>query len=93
VRQSAKEDVIAAFKSNPQWAPVADSYAKLFDYAQYAMIESPVAGYDPVRTLIDNDVLSVIMTDPSADVKKLLDDAVAEANQILQENAPQQGTN
>ena len=28
------------------------------------------------------------MSDPTADPKKLLDDAVAKANQVLQENAP-----
>ena len=89
VRQSAKDDVIAAFKANPQWGPVADSYAKMFDWAQYSMIESPVAGYDPVRTLIDQDIMSKVITDPQVDVKALLDEGVQKANEILQENAPQ----
>lgn len=88
VRQSAKADVIAAFKKNPSWGPVADSYAKMFDWAQYAMIESPVAGYDPVRALIDTDVMSKVLADPKADVKALLDAAVKKANAILKENAP-----
>jgi multiple sugar transport system substrate-binding protein len=89
VRQSAKDDVIAAFKANKLWGPVADSYAKMFDWAQYAMIESPVAGYDPVRTMIDQDVMSKVIADPKADVKAILDNAVAKANDILKENAPQ----
>ncbi len=88
VRQSAKADVIAAFKANPLWGPVADTYAKMFDWTQYAMIEAPVAGYDPVRTLIDTDVISVLITDPKADPKALLDKAADKANAILKENAP-----
>jgi multiple sugar transport system substrate-binding protein/sn-glycerol 3-phosphate transport system substrate-binding protein len=88
VRQSAKADVMAAYKANPQWGAAADSYGRMFDWFQYAMIESPVAGYDPVRALIDKDVLSPVITNPTTDVKKLLDDAVANSNQILKENAP-----
>ena len=60
----------------------------MFDWVQYAQVESPVAGYDPVRDLIDKEVASRAMSDPTADPKKLLDDAVAKANQVLQENAP-----
>jgi multiple sugar transport system substrate-binding protein/sn-glycerol 3-phosphate transport system substrate-binding protein len=90
VRRSAEADVIAAFKADKQWGPVADSYAKLFDWAQYSMIESPVAGYDPVRALIDTDIVSRVMTDPQVDVKQLLDDDVTKANAILKENAPKQ---
>jgi ABC-type glycerol-3-phosphate transport system substrate-binding protein len=88
VRNSAKADVIAAFKKDPSWGPVADSYAKMFDWAQYSMVESPVAGYDPVRALIDTDVLSKVLADPKADVKALLDAAVKKSNDILKENAP-----
>ncbi len=88
VRRSAEDDVIVVFKANKQWGPVADSYAKLFDWAQYSMIESPVAGYDPVRTLIDTEVVTRVMTDPQVDVKQLLDDAVTKANAILKENVP-----
>jgi multiple sugar transport system substrate-binding protein len=79
VRQSAKNDVVAAFKADPKWGPAADSYAKMFDWFQYAMVESPVAGYDPVRRVV---------TDSTVDVKQLLDAAVAKANEILKENAP-----
>lgn len=88
VRQSAKADVIAAFKKDPAWGPVADTYAKMFDWTQYAMVESPVAGYDPVRSLIDKEVMSKVINDPKADVKAILDAAVKQANQILKENAP-----
>ncbi len=70
------------------YGPVADSYAKMFDWAKYAMIESPVAGYDPVRALIDTDVMSKVLTDPKADVKALLDAAVKKSNDVLKENAP-----
>lgn len=88
VRQSAKADVIAAFKNDPKWGPVAESYGKLFDWAQYSMIESPVAGYDAVRTQLDKDVVSRVMTEPDADLKQLLDDSVQQANQSIEENAP-----
>ncbi len=89
VRMSAKDDVINAYKNNPSWgAALAASYAKLFDWAQYAMIESPVAGYDPVRTMIDNDVMTKVITDWTVDPKTLLDAAVTKANQILKDNAP-----
>jgi len=88
VRQSAKDQVVAAFKANEQWGPVADTYAKMFDWAQYSMIESPVAGYDPVRKMIDEEVMSPVLTDPNADVQAILDAAVAKANEILEENAP-----
>jgi hypothetical protein len=60
----------------------------MFDWAQYSLIESPVAGYDPVRALIDTDVMSKVLTDPKADVKGLLDAAITKANGVLKENAP-----
>ncbi len=88
VRKSAKDDVIKNFQNSPKWSGAANSYAKLFDWAQYSMIESPVAGYDPVRTLLDKDVVSRVFTDSTSDPKKLLDDAVTKANGILKENAP-----
>ncbi|HEX5417418.1 MAG TPA: ABC transporter substrate-binding protein [Chloroflexota bacterium] len=88
VRQSAKDTVVAAYKADPKWGSVADSYAKMFDWFQYAMIESPVAGYDPVRTLIDKEVMSKVVSDSKVDPKSLLDAAVKKANEILQENAP-----
>jgi multiple sugar transport system substrate-binding protein/sn-glycerol 3-phosphate transport system substrate-binding protein len=88
VRQSAKDDVINAYKSDPKWGPVADSYAKMFDWAQYSKIESPVAGYDPVRNLIDTQVMTKVMTDFTTDPKQILDDVVKQSNQILAQNAP-----
>jgi ABC-type glycerol-3-phosphate transport system substrate-binding protein len=88
VRQSAKQDVIDAYKADPKWGPVADSYAKMFDWAQYSKVESPVAGYDPIRDLIDKQVMTRVMTDSEADPKQILDDVVAQSNQILADNAP-----
>ncbi|HLH73448.1 MAG TPA: extracellular solute-binding protein, partial [Chloroflexota bacterium] len=88
VRQSAKQQVVDAYKADPKWGSAADSYAKMFDWFQYAMVESPVAGYDPVRTLIDKDVMSRVITDFKVDPKQLLDAAVVKANQILKDNAP-----
>lgn len=88
VRQSAKDDVVNAYKADPKWGAAADSYARMFDWFQYAMVESPVAGYDPVRDIIDKEVATKASTDAAADPKKLVDDAVTKANQILKENAP-----
>ncbi len=88
VRQSAKDDVVAAYKADKLWAPVADSYAGLFTFIPYAMIESPVAGYDPVRTMIDAELVSKVATDPKADVKALLASVIVKANDVLKENAP-----
>lgn len=88
VRQSAKNQVIAAYKADPTWGAVADSYARLFDWLEYARIESPVIGYDEVRQLIDAELMSKVISNPSADVKKLLNETVAKANQRLAENKP-----
>jgi hypothetical protein len=57
------------------------------------MIESPVAGYDPVRTLIDTDIMSKVIANPKAyldtkPIKDLLDAAVKKSNDVLNENAP-----
>ncbi|MBI5876736.1 MAG: extracellular solute-binding protein [Chloroflexi bacterium] len=88
VRQSAKADVIAGFKADKTWGPVADSYAKMFDWTKYSLIESPVAGYDPVRLSLDKDVVTKLIQDPKSDVKALLDAAKASADKVLKENAP-----
>lgn len=88
VRQSAKSDVLAAFKADPKWGSVADSYGKMFDWVGYTQVESPVAGYDPVRETIDKDIMSAVLTDATADPKKLLDAGVDKANKVLAENAP-----
>jgi ABC-type glycerol-3-phosphate transport system substrate-binding protein len=89
VRKSAQAPVIAAFKESSLWGPVADTYAKMFDWAQYAKIEAPVAGYDPVRALIDTDLMSKVIADPNADIPAMLKSVVEQANAILKENAPQ----
>ncbi|MCC6177534.1 MAG: extracellular solute-binding protein [Chloroflexi bacterium] len=88
VRQSAKDEVVKAYKADPKWGAAADSYAKMFDWIQYAMVESPVAGYDPVRDIIDKEMLTPLTTNFSLDPKKVVDEAAAKANTILQENAP-----
>jgi len=88
VRQSAKPDVVAAYKADPKWGAAADSYAKMFDWIPFGMVEATVAGYDPVRDIIDKEVATKAATDASADPKKLVDDAVKKSNDILKENAP-----
>jgi ABC-type glycerol-3-phosphate transport system substrate-binding protein len=88
VRQSAQPDVVAAYKADPKWGSAAESYARMFDWIQYGMVEATVAGYDPVRDIIDKEVMTKAATDASADPKKLVDDAVKKANDILKENAP-----
>lgn len=87
VRASAKADVVAAYAKDPSWSGLTDSYAKMFDWFQYVKIEAPVSGYDPVRDLIDQQVMSKVLTDFTLDPKKLLDDAVAKSNQILKDNS------
>jgi ABC-type glycerol-3-phosphate transport system substrate-binding protein len=89
VRQSAQSDVTSAFKAQARWGAAADMYARLFDWIPYSMTESPAAGYDSVRGLIDRDILSKVIANPRADVKALLDAGVKRANEILKANAPQ----
>lgn len=60
----------------------------LYEMVQYGAIEAPVAGYDPVRKLM-SDMISAAAIKREVDVKAALDDAVAKANEILKENAPQ----
>lgn len=88
VRASAKADVVAAYAKDPSWSGLTDSYAKMFDWFSFVKIEAPVSGYDPVRDIIDQQVMSKVLTDFTVDPKKLLDDAVAKSNVILKENAP-----
>lgn len=91
VRKSAKDGTIAAFRADKQWGPVADSYAKMFDWVQYSMTQSPLAGYDAVRQdVIDKMIMSKAINDPDADARAMLEAAVKKANDILKENAPQQ---
>ena len=88
VRKSAVADVTAAYKANPAWGAAANSYTKMFDWVQYTMVESPVAGYDPVRALIGKDILTKVVNDQTTAPKDILDAAVKASNDILKENAP-----
>jgi multiple sugar transport system substrate-binding protein/sn-glycerol 3-phosphate transport system substrate-binding protein len=88
LRQSAKAEVIAAYKADPNWGPAADAYAKIFDWAPYGVTEPPVAAYDLVRTSIDRDVMLKVVTDYQVDPKMLLDASVSKANDILKANRP-----
>lgn len=88
VRESAKQQVVDAFHADPKWAGVADSYARMFDWAPYSKIEAPVAGYDSVRDLIDRQLMTRAMTDFSFDPKQALDAVVQQSDQVLQQNAP-----
>ncbi len=73
----------------PKWGAAADSYGQACSTgSQYAMVESPVAGYDPVRDLIDKNLMSRVVTDAAVDPKSILDDVVNQSNAILKENAP-----
>jgi ABC-type glycerol-3-phosphate transport system substrate-binding protein len=88
VRMSAKADVIAGLTSKPDWAGVAEKYAKMFDWIQYAKNEPAILGYDPVRVLIDTDVMSTVISNPTTDVPTILNDAVNKANMILKQYSP-----
>jgi ABC-type glycerol-3-phosphate transport system substrate-binding protein len=66
----------------------AAGYAKLYDMAKYGAVEAPVAGYDPVRKIISDLVVEVAVKG-QGDPKAALDAAVAKANEILAENAPE----
>lgn len=66
----------------------AAGYASLYDMAKYGAVEAPVAGYDPVRKIISELVVEVAIKG-QGDPKAKLDAAVAKANDILAENAPE----
>ena len=90
VRRSAAEEAMAAVKANKAFTDfpeAAEGYTKLYDMVQYSMVESPVAGYDPVRTLIQETVAAVAVNG-EGEPQAALDDAVSQANDILAENAP-----
>ena len=63
------------------------AYDNLYDMLQYGAIESPVAGYDPVRRLIVNMVNEVAIKG-NGDPKAVLEEVVAQANEVLKENMP-----
>ena len=91
VRKSAAAAVLEATKKNKAFAnytEAADGFATLFtDALPYGKIEAPVAGYDPVRTDINNMVIKVGIKG-DGDAKAALDASVAKANGLLKENAP-----
>lgn len=91
VRKSAAPKAIEAVKKDERYAnfpEAAQAYERLYEMVQYGAIEAPVAGYDPVRKLM-SDMISAAAIKREVDVKAALDDAVAKANEILKENAPQ----
>ena len=77
-------------KNNPRYAnfpEAAEAYARLYEMVAFGAVEAPVAGYDPVRKLMSN-VVSKVAIKGEGDIKAALDEAVAQANEVLKENAP-----
>lgn len=93
VRKSAAPKAIEATKSNPRYAnfpEAAEAYERLYQMIDFGRVEAPVAGYDPVRTLM-SDVLNAVAIKGEGDIKAELDKAVEKANEVLMENAPKKG--
>ena len=92
VRQSAAQlavDNVKQSKTFANYPEAAEAYGTMYEWIQYGAVESPVAGYDPVRKLIQDTVTKVAIKgegDPQAE----LDAAVEQANDILKEYAPKQ---
>jgi multiple sugar transport system substrate-binding protein/sn-glycerol 3-phosphate transport system substrate-binding protein len=82
VRQSVAAQFQDVFEADPV-------YKAAFDLLPYGKFEPPVPGYDFVREDVIELVMASIVDDPTADVKALLDDANARANQILEEQMSQ----
>jgi len=90
VRQSAAPlavEKVKAAKNFANFPEAAEAYGKLYDWIQYGAVESPVAGYDPVRSLIQ-DMVAQVAVNGEGDPKAALDKAVEEANKLLAEYAP-----
>jgi ABC-type glycerol-3-phosphate transport system substrate-binding protein len=90
VRQSAAPIAVEKVKQAKNFATfpeAAESYGKLYEWIQYGAVESPVAGYDPVRKLIQDTVAAVAIKG-EGDPQEALDKAVEEANKLLAEYAP-----
>ncbi len=90
VRASASQiaiDKVKASKSFANFPEAAASYANLYSWIQYGAVEAPVAGYDPVRALIQ-DMVTKVGVKGDGDPKAALDEAVTKANGILAEFAP-----
>ena len=92
VRQSAAPIAVEAVKGSKAFAnapEAAAAYGEMYNWIQYGGVEAPVAGYDPVRALIQ-DTVQKVAVQGEGDPKAELDAAVEQANQLLAEYAPQQ---
>lgn len=90
VRQSAAQIAIEQVKASSRFADfpeAAEGYAKLYEWIQYGAVESPVAGYDPVRKLI-RDMVQTVAVQGEGDPAEALEAAVRQANELLAEYAP-----
>lgn len=90
LRKSATQPAIDAVLSAPRYKAypkAADGYGSLYKLAPNSAVESPVAGYDPVRELIQNTIEAVAVKG-QGDPKAELDKAVKTANEELAKNAP-----
>ncbi|MCL4507227.1 MAG: extracellular solute-binding protein [Chloroflexi bacterium] len=90
VRQSAAQtaiDNVKASKSFAKFPEAAAAYGDLYKWIQYGAVEAPVAGYDPVRSLIQ-DMVTKVGVKGDGDPKAALDEAVKQANDLLAEFAP-----
>ncbi len=90
VRQSAVDTAVSnvkASKSFEKFPAAAAAYGDLYKWIQYGAVESPVAGYDPVRTLIQ-DMVEKVAVKGEGDPKTELDAAVQKADDLLKEYAP-----
>lgn len=90
VRKSAAPTAIETVKNDPRYAnfpQAAEAYARLYDMVEFGRVEAPVAGYDPVRKLM-SDMVAKVAIKGEGDLKAELDQAVAQANEVLKENAP-----
>ncbi len=81
-RISAAQDLTDYMSKNP-------AYKTGYDLLKYGAFEPPVPGYDFVRTMIQDDGMSVIIAEPYPDVKTVLDKVNEEANANLQEQLQQ----
>lgn len=89
-RISAAADVVKAVKASDRFKnfpEAADGYANLYEWSKNGAVESPVAGYDPVRTDINDTVVNVVFK-ATGEPQAALDAAVKRGNDVLKENAP-----
>ncbi|HEY3289435.1 MAG TPA: extracellular solute-binding protein [Anaerolineae bacterium] len=90
VRASASQiaiDKVKTSKTFEKFPEAAASYASLYSWIKYGAVEAPVAGYDPVRALIQ-DMVTKVGVKGDGDPKAALDEAAKKANDILAEFAP-----